>query len=60
MHIVKAPSHLDVWRERVDIVWENHQHNNTTKTNVCSTYMWRVNDVLDESVAIIQRDFSVL
>ena len=23
---IKAPSHLDVWRERVNIVWENHQH----------------------------------
>ena len=23
---LKAPSHLDVWRERVNIVWENHQH----------------------------------
>ena len=24
--IVKAQSHLDVWRERVNNVWENHQH----------------------------------
>ena len=23
---LKVPSHLDVWRERVNIVWENHQH----------------------------------
>ena len=25
-HQLKAPSHLDVWRKRVNIVWGNHQH----------------------------------
>ena len=25
-YILKAQSHLDVWRERVNTVWENHQH----------------------------------